>query len=72
VNAVLAEDVLDYAVLFAEIADAYFEREMYAELELTLRYVTPNTSFFKMALEDKQCFYSLTNSRMHEDARRTS
>jgi len=31
VNAVLAEDVLDYAVLFAEIADAYFEREMYAE-----------------------------------------
>ncbi|KAF8153752.1 hypothetical protein B0H34DRAFT_65394 [Crassisporium funariophilum] len=31
VNAVLAEDVLDYSVLFAEIADAYFEREMYAE-----------------------------------------
>ncbi|KAF8957215.1 hypothetical protein BDZ97DRAFT_1924824 [Flammula alnicola] len=30
-NAVLAEDVLDYSVLFAEIADAYFEREMYAE-----------------------------------------
>jgi len=27
----LAEDILDYAVLFAEIADAYFEREMYAE-----------------------------------------
>ena len=71
-NAVLAEDVLDYAVLFAEIADAYFEREMYAELELTLRYVTPNTSFLKMALEDKQYFYSLTNSCMHEDARRTS
>lgn len=30
-NAVLSEDVLDYSVLFAEIADAYFEREMYAE-----------------------------------------
>lgn len=30
-NSVLAEDVLDYSVLFAEIADAYFEREMYAE-----------------------------------------
>ena len=30
-NAVLSEEVLDYAVLFAEIADAYFEREMYAE-----------------------------------------
>ncbi|KAJ6611013.1 TPR-like protein [Mycena sp. CBHHK59/15] len=27
---VLAEDVLDYAPLFVEIADAYFEREMYA------------------------------------------
>jgi general transcription factor 3C polypeptide 3 (transcription factor C subunit 4) len=30
-NAVLSEEVLDYSVLFAEIADAYFEREMYAE-----------------------------------------
>jgi hypothetical protein len=29
VNAVLAEDILHYAVLFSEIA--YFEREMYAE-----------------------------------------
>ena len=28
---VLAEDILDYAVLFAEIADAYFEMEMYME-----------------------------------------
>ena len=30
-NAILSEEVLDYSVLFAEIADAYFEREMYAE-----------------------------------------
>ncbi|EDR04660.1 uncharacterized protein LACBIDRAFT_304399 [Laccaria bicolor S238N-H82] len=30
-NAVLAEDTLDYAVLFAEIVDAYFERGMYTE-----------------------------------------
>ncbi|RDB18196.1 Transcription factor tau subunit sfc4 [Hypsizygus marmoreus] len=30
-NAVLSQDVLDYAALFAEIADAYFDREMYAE-----------------------------------------
>ena len=30
-NAVLSEEVLDYSVLFAEIADAYFEREMYAD-----------------------------------------
>ncbi|KAL0577198.1 transcription factor TFIIIC subunit tfc4 [Marasmius crinis-equi] len=30
-NVVLSEEVLDYAPLFVEIADAYFEREMYAE-----------------------------------------
>jgi general transcription factor 3C polypeptide 3 (transcription factor C subunit 4) len=30
-SAILSEEVLDYSVLFAEIADAYFEREMYAE-----------------------------------------
>lgn len=28
---VLAQDVLDYAALFGEIADSYFEREMYAD-----------------------------------------
>jgi general transcription factor 3C polypeptide 3 (transcription factor C subunit 4) len=28
---VLSEDVLDYAPLFLETADAYFEREMYSE-----------------------------------------
>lgn len=30
-NVILAEDVLDYAVLFGEIADAYFEGELYAD-----------------------------------------
>jgi general transcription factor 3C polypeptide 3 (transcription factor C subunit 4) len=30
-NAVLAEDVIDYSILFAEIADAYFDRGMYEE-----------------------------------------
>ncbi|KAG5653250.1 hypothetical protein H0H81_001507 [Sphagnurus paluster] len=30
-NAVLSQDVLDYAPLFAEIADAYFDKELYAE-----------------------------------------
>ncbi|CAK5261855.1 unnamed protein product [Mycena citricolor] len=30
-SAVLAEDVLDYAPLFAETADAYFDQKMYAE-----------------------------------------
>ncbi|KAG6897632.1 hypothetical protein C0992_012861 [Termitomyces sp. T32_za158] len=30
-NAVLSQDVLDYAPLYAEIADAYFERELYAD-----------------------------------------
>lgn len=28
---VLAQDFREYAVLFIEIADAYFQREMYAE-----------------------------------------
>lgn len=30
-NAVLSQDILDYAALFVEIADAYFDRELYAE-----------------------------------------
>ncbi|KAJ7064882.1 hypothetical protein C8F01DRAFT_778362 [Mycena amicta] len=30
-NCVLSEDILDYAPLFVEIADAYFERELYGE-----------------------------------------
>ncbi|KNZ78575.1 Transcription factor tau subunit sfc4, partial [Termitomyces sp. J132] len=30
-NAVLSQDVLDYAPLYVEIADAYFERELYAD-----------------------------------------
>lgn len=29
-NIILREDVLDYAPLFSEIADAFFDREMYA------------------------------------------
>jgi general transcription factor 3C polypeptide 3 (transcription factor C subunit 4) len=28
---VLSHDVVDYAPLFAEIADAYFERDLYAD-----------------------------------------
>jgi general transcription factor 3C polypeptide 3 (transcription factor C subunit 4) len=28
---ILAHDALDYAPLFAEVADAFFEREMYAD-----------------------------------------
>jgi len=30
-NIVLSQDFLDYSPLFVEIADAYFDREMYAE-----------------------------------------
>ncbi|EMD31266.1 hypothetical protein CERSUDRAFT_145423 [Gelatoporia subvermispora B] len=30
-NIILAQEVVEYAPLFAEIADAYYEREMYAE-----------------------------------------
>ena len=30
-NIILAQDIMEYAALFSEIADAYFEREMYAD-----------------------------------------
>lgn len=30
-NIVLSQDITEYAPLFSEISDAYFEREMYAE-----------------------------------------
>ena len=30
-NIVLSQDLLDYSPLFVEIADAYFDREMYVE-----------------------------------------
>ena len=30
-NIILSQDVLDYAPLFVEIADAYFERELFSE-----------------------------------------
>ena len=30
-NIVLSQDLIDYSPLFVEIADAYFDREMYAE-----------------------------------------
>ena len=28
---ILSQEIADYAALFTEIADAYFEREMYAD-----------------------------------------
>lgn len=30
-NIILSQDLLDYSPLFVEIADPYFDREMYAE-----------------------------------------
>ena len=30
-NIVLSQDIADYAALFSEIADAYFERELYED-----------------------------------------
>ena len=53
-NVVLSEEVLDYSVLFAEIADAYFEREMYAEAKPIYELLGGNSS----------------NSSMHEKRRR--
>lgn len=32
-NIVLSQDALDYAALFGEIADAYFELELYSEAD---------------------------------------
>ncbi|KZP20521.1 TPR-like protein [Athelia psychrophila] len=62
-NIVLAEDLLDYAPLFAEIADAYFEREMYAEASglYELLGEDPVTSTFSILLNAAACRRMLGN-----------
>jgi len=61
----LAEDILDYAVLFAEIADAYLEREMYTKGKpiYELLGVDPVTS---------SIYFIFSYKQPHEDAQRTS
>ncbi|KAG7095406.1 hypothetical protein E1B28_006157 [Marasmius oreades] len=60
-NVVLAEDVLDYAPLFVEIADAYFEREMYAEARPVYEALgtDPNTSSVYILTQTAACLRAL-------------
>ncbi|KAJ8082877.1 transcription factor TFIIIC subunit tfc4 [Marasmius tenuissimus] len=56
-NVVLSEEVLDYAPLFVEIADAYFEREMYAEAKPVYEMLgtDPNTSSVYILTQTAAC-----------------
>ncbi|EDR07780.1 uncharacterized protein LACBIDRAFT_297936 [Laccaria bicolor S238N-H82] len=64
-NAVLAQDILDYAVLFAEIADAYFEREMCAEAKpiYELLGADPATSSIYILIQTAACMKMLEELR---------
>jgi general transcription factor 3C polypeptide 3 (transcription factor C subunit 4) len=59
-NIVLSQDLLDYSPLFVEIADAYFDREMYAEAsplyellgeDATVSFYCPSTRILEVELE---------------------
>ncbi|KAJ7159083.1 TPR-like protein [Mycena crocata] len=54
---VLAEDILDYAPLFTEIADAYFERELFAEARAVYELLggNPATSGVYILLQTAAC-----------------
>ncbi|KAJ7892735.1 TPR-like protein [Mycena olivaceomarginata] len=56
VGAVLSEDVLDYAPLFLETADAYFEREIYSA-------VKASTSSLYILLQTATCLRMLNELR---------
>ncbi|EAU87481.2 RNA polymerase III transcription factor [Coprinopsis cinerea okayama7 len=58
---ILSEDVLDYAVLFSEIADAYFEREMWAEARPIYELLggDPATSSIYVLLQTAACMRNL-------------
>ncbi|KAG6839022.1 hypothetical protein C0991_006559, partial [Blastosporella zonata] len=63
-NAVLSQHVLDYAPLFAEIADAYFDKELYADArpiyellgaDAAVRFLSiPQPNSFLYPIADKQ------------------
>ncbi|KAJ6590475.1 TPR-like protein [Mycena vulgaris] len=61
VKAILSEDLLDYAPLFVEIADAYFEEEMYSEAQpiYDLLGSDPNTNSFYVLLQTAACLRML-------------
>ncbi|TFK26991.1 TPR-like protein [Coprinopsis marcescibilis] len=60
-NIVLAEDVLDYAVLFSEIADAYFDRELWAEAKPIYELLggDPATSSIYILLQTAACMRNM-------------
>lgn len=60
-NAVLSEDVLDYAVLFSEIADAFFERELYADAKPVYELLggDPATSGIYVLLQTAACMRNM-------------
>ncbi|KAJ7136137.1 hypothetical protein C8R44DRAFT_769783 [Mycena epipterygia] len=63
--AILSEDIIDYAPLFVEIAEAYFEEEMYAEaLEVyELLGAEASTSSFHVILQTAACLRMLNELR---------
>ncbi|KAJ7158369.1 hypothetical protein C8R43DRAFT_995733 [Mycena crocata] len=68
-SAVLCEDVLDYAPLFVEIADAYFERAMYAEARpvYELLGAEASTSSLYILLQAATCLRMLNELRESAD-----
>ncbi|KAF8812960.1 TPR-like protein [Phlegmacium glaucopus] len=64
-NALLSEDILDYSVLFAEIADAYYEREMYAEAKPIYELLggDPATSSIYILLQTAACMRNVEELR---------
>ena len=78
-NIVLGQDFLDYAPLFGEIADAYYEREMYSEAGVLYELLgeDPVVTSFHYPLStgtepvaDKQLLYLAKCSCMPSDARK--
>ncbi|KAJ6588829.1 hypothetical protein B0H19DRAFT_1248427 [Mycena capillaripes] len=69
VSAVLSEDVLDYAPLFVETADAYFERELYAEARpiYELLGAEASTSSLYILLQTAICLRMLNELRESAD-----
>ncbi|KAK0189733.1 hypothetical protein F5146DRAFT_1103820 [Armillaria mellea] len=62
---ILSEDVLDYAALFVEIADAYFERELYADARpiYELLGADASTSSLYILLQTASCLRMLDELR---------
>ncbi|KAH6893966.1 hypothetical protein BKA70DRAFT_1160794 [Coprinopsis sp. MPI-PUGE-AT-0042] len=60
-NLILREDVLDYAVLFCEIADAYFERELWGDAKPIYELLggDPATSSIYVLLQTAACMRNL-------------